>query len=66
MGRGMSADNGLRSNVWKEDYQRQGGRAGCVCWREAMSIGNGLHLMPGGRKGCREKKNRDGDMNGQE
>lgn len=56
MGRGMSADNGLRSNVWKEERQRRGGMAGYARWSGAMSIDNGLHLMSGGRRGYRDKK----------
>lgn len=51
MSRGMSADNGLRSNVWKEERHRQGGMGGYACRSGAMSIHNGLHLMSGGRRG---------------
>lgn len=58
MDRGMSADNGLRSNVWKEERWRQGGWDGYACRNGAMSIDNGLHLMSGGRRGYRDKKER--------
>lgn len=51
MGRGASADNGLRSNVWKEEGWRQRGKGCFVCMSGAMSIDNGLHLMSGGRRG---------------
>lgn len=50
MGRGTSADNGLRSNVWKEEGWRQGGKGCFACTSGAMSIDNGLHLMSGGRR----------------
>lgn len=48
MGKGMCADNGLRSHVWKEE--RQMGRYELHAWRsEAMSIDNKLHLCLKGR-----------------
>lgn len=56
MGRGMSADNGLRSNVWKEERRRQADRHGYACRSGGMSVDNGLHLMSGGRRGYRDKK----------
>lgn len=56
MGKRMSADNGLRSNVCKEERRRQGGSDGFACRSGTMSVDNGLHLMSGGRRGYRDKK----------
>lgn len=52
----MSADNGLRTNVWKEERRGREGMAGYACRSGAMSIDNGLHLMSGGRRGYKDKK----------
>lgn len=55
-GGGMSADNGLRTNVWKEERRGREGTAGYACRRKAMSIDNGLHVMSGGRRGYEDKE----------
>ena len=49
----------LMSARWRD---RQGGTDGYACRSGAMSIDNGLHLMSGGRRGYRDKKEgwRDG------
>lgn len=56
MERGMSADNGLGSNVWKDERQRRPAMNGYACRSGAMSTDNGLHLMSGGKRGYRDKK----------
>lgn len=43
----------LMSGRWRD---RQGGTDGYACRSGAMSIDNGLHLMSGGRRGYRDKK----------
>ncbi len=52
----VNADNGLRSDVCEEERGRQGGRDGYACRSGTMSVDNGLHLMSGGRRGSRDKK----------
>ena len=59
MGRG-SAVNGLKFNVWKDGGWSCRGKACFACTSGAMSIDNGLHLMSGGRRGFRDKKDRMG------
>lgn len=55
MRRGACEDNGLKSNVLKEEGWRQEGKGCFACTSGAMSIDNGLHLMSPERRDSRER-----------